>query len=149
MALLCDIAAHLLRICAHPAFPADSRVLIGPVARGLEHLARQQVGALDVHRIHAKYAGTEAAGIWKVAQLSQRLDSEDQRITSDLIKETFQQYRKNYNSALLKEQSKAEAQKSARDQSGRGRGNRGRGQRGGRGYRGRGSGGAGPSGPSE
>ena len=59
---LIDLTAHLLRIAAHPAFSADSRLLIGPIATGLEHLSRQTLGALDVHRLHAKFAGNKAAG---------------------------------------------------------------------------------------
>ena len=46
---LTDLAAHLLRITAHPTLPADSRQLLGPVAAGLEHLACHVIGALDVH----------------------------------------------------------------------------------------------------
>ena len=64
---LVDLTAHLMKITAHPALPGDARQLFGPIATGLEHITRQSVGLFDVHRLHANFAGMDAAGAWKVA----------------------------------------------------------------------------------
>ena len=129
-----DLTAHLLKITAHPALPGDARQLFGPIATGLEHITRQSVGHLDVHKLHANFAGTDVAGVWKVAQLSHRLDALDTHFTSSMVRKAVDHYRKSLSQAIVKEQTKADARRAAESGSFRGRGRffagRGRGRRG-------------------
>ena len=126
---LVDIAAFLATLVAHPSFDDSTRKLVGPIAQGLTKLARQQLGLLDVHRLHAQFKDTPGEHVWRVAHFANRLEGEADRLTSETIKDTVKHWSKQWTTSQLKATAKDAV-------SGRGRG-RGRG-RSDTSYRGRG-----------
>ena len=69
---LYDLVVGFARLLAHDDTPDAVRNGLFPTLFTFASILEQQVGLLDVHKVHAKHAGTASEHVYKAIQLDQR-----------------------------------------------------------------------------